>query len=52
VIDLYYQHRVNPDVPIEEMAGAVKNLVNAGKIRHFGRRLPPTPSGGRTLSSR
>jgi aryl-alcohol dehydrogenase-like predicted oxidoreductase len=36
VIDLYYQHRVNPDVPIEEMVGAVKNLVDAGKIRHFG----------------
>ena len=36
VIDLYYQHRVNPDVPIEEMAGAVKDLVDAGKIRHFG----------------
>ena len=35
-IDLYYQHRVNPDVPIEEMAGAVKDLVEAGKIRHFG----------------
>ena len=35
-IDLYYQHRVNPDVPIEEMAGAVKDLVDAGKIRHFG----------------
>ena len=36
VIDLYYQHRVNPDVPIEEMAGAVKDLVDAGKVRHFG----------------
>ena len=36
VIDLYYQHRVNPDVPIEEMAGAIKDLVDAGKIRHFG----------------
>ena len=36
VIDLYYQHRVNPDVPIEEIAGAVKGLVDAGKIRHFG----------------
>jgi aryl-alcohol dehydrogenase-like predicted oxidoreductase len=36
VIDLYYQHRVNPDVPIEEMAGAVKELVDAGKVRHFG----------------
>ena len=35
-IDLYYQHRVNPDVPIEEMAGAVKDLIEAGKIRHFG----------------
>jgi aryl-alcohol dehydrogenase-like predicted oxidoreductase len=31
VIDLYYQHRVNPDVPIEEMAGAVKDLVDAGR---------------------
>ena len=36
VIDLYYQHRVNPDVPIEEMAGAVKDLIDAGKVRHFG----------------
>jgi aryl-alcohol dehydrogenase-like predicted oxidoreductase len=36
VIDLYYQHRVNPDVPIEEMAGAVKDLVDAGLVRHFG----------------
>jgi aryl-alcohol dehydrogenase-like predicted oxidoreductase len=36
MIDLYYQHRVNPDVPIEEMAGAVKDLVDAGKVRHFG----------------
>ena len=36
VIDLYYQHRVNPDVPIEEMAGAVKDLISAGKVKHFG----------------
>jgi aryl-alcohol dehydrogenase-like predicted oxidoreductase len=36
VIDLYYQHRVNPDLPIEEMAGAVKDLVDAGKVKHFG----------------
>src|SRR4051794_39264020 len=36
VIDLYYEHRVNPDVPIEEMAGAVKDLIDAGKIKHFG----------------
>src|SRR6201995_4264049 len=36
VIDLYYQHRVNPDVPIEEMAGAVKDLIAAGKVKHFG----------------
>ncbi|NUU16304.1 aldo/keto reductase [Cellulomonas humilata] len=36
VIDLYYQHRVDPDVPIEEVAGAVKELIAAGKVRHFG----------------
>jgi len=35
-IDLYYEHRVNPDVPIEEMAGAVKDLVDAGKVRRYG----------------
>jgi aryl-alcohol dehydrogenase-like predicted oxidoreductase len=35
-IDLYYQHRVDPNVPIEEVAGAVKELVAAGKVRHFG----------------
>jgi len=35
-IDLYYQHRVDPDVPIEEVAGAVKELIQAGKVRHFG----------------
>ena len=36
VIDLYYQHRVNPDVPIEEFAGAVKELIEAGKVKRFG----------------
>jgi len=35
-IDLYYQHRVDPDVPIEDVAGAVKDLIEAGKVRHFG----------------
>jgi aryl-alcohol dehydrogenase-like predicted oxidoreductase len=35
-IDLFYQHRVDPDVPIEEVAGAVKNLIQEGKVRHFG----------------
>ena len=35
-IDLYYQHRVDPDVPIEDVAGAVKDLVEAGKVQHFG----------------
>ena len=35
-IDLLYQHRVDPDVPIEEVAGAVKDLVAAGKVAHFG----------------
>ena len=36
VIDLFYQHRVDPDVPIEDVAGAVKDLINQGKVRHFG----------------
>jgi aryl-alcohol dehydrogenase-like predicted oxidoreductase len=35
-IDLYYQHRVDPEVPIEDVAGAVSDLARAGKIRHFG----------------
>ncbi|MDE3009541.1 MAG: aldo/keto reductase [Pseudomonadota bacterium] len=35
-IDLFYQHRVDPQVPIEEVAGAVKDLITAGKVRHFG----------------
>ncbi len=35
-IDLLYQHRVDPDVPIEDVAGAVKELIEAGKVRHFG----------------
>jgi aryl-alcohol dehydrogenase-like predicted oxidoreductase len=35
-IDLFYQHRVNPDVPIEDVAGAVKELIEAGTVRHFG----------------
>lgn len=35
-IDLYYQHRVNPDVPIEEYANAVKDLIEVGKVRRFG----------------
>jgi aryl-alcohol dehydrogenase-like predicted oxidoreductase len=35
-IDLFYQHRVDPDVPIEDVAGAVSDLVAAGKVRHFG----------------
>src|SRR5580658_506580 len=35
-IDLFYQHRVDPDVPIEEVAGAVKDLIKAGKVKHFG----------------
>jgi aryl-alcohol dehydrogenase-like predicted oxidoreductase len=36
VIDLFYQHRVDPDVPIEDVAGAVKDLITAGKVKHFG----------------
>jgi aryl-alcohol dehydrogenase-like predicted oxidoreductase len=36
VIDLYYQHRVDPDVPIEDVAGTVKDLIKEGKVKHFG----------------
>ena len=36
VIDLFYQHRVDPDVPIEEVAGTVKDLIKEGKVKHFG----------------
>ncbi len=35
-IDLYYQHRVDPNTPIEDVAGAVKDLIHAGKVKHFG----------------
>src|SRR6202161_3086746 len=44
-IDLLYQHRVDPNVPIEDVAGAVKDLIAAGKVRHFGMSEP----GGMTL---
>jgi len=36
VIDLFYQHRVDPQVPVEDVAGAVKDLIQAGKVKHFG----------------
>jgi aryl-alcohol dehydrogenase-like predicted oxidoreductase len=36
VIELFYQHRVDPDVPIEDVAGAVRELIQAGKVKHFG----------------
>jgi aryl-alcohol dehydrogenase-like predicted oxidoreductase len=36
VIDLFYQHRVDPDIPIEDVAGAVKDLIKEGKVKHFG----------------
>jgi len=35
-IDLYYQHRVDPNVPIEDVAGAIKDLIQQGKVKHFG----------------
>src|SRR5438105_14948017 len=35
-IDLFYQHRVDPQVPIEDVAGAIKDLIHQGKVRHFG----------------
>jgi aryl-alcohol dehydrogenase-like predicted oxidoreductase len=44
-IDLFYQHRVDPDVPIEDVAGAVKDLIQAGKVRHFGL----SEAGARTI---
>lgn len=36
IVDLFYQHRVDPNVPIEDVAGAVKDLIQEGKVRHFG----------------
>jgi len=45
VIDLFYQHRVDPDVPIEEVAGAVKHLIQQGKVKHFGL----SEAGARTI---
>jgi aryl-alcohol dehydrogenase-like predicted oxidoreductase len=36
VIDLFYQHRVDPDIPIEDVAGTVKDLIQEGKVKHFG----------------
>jgi aryl-alcohol dehydrogenase-like predicted oxidoreductase len=44
-IDLFYQHRVDPDVPIEDVAGAVKELIQEGKVRHFGL----SEAGARTI---
>src|SRR5512138_3131437 len=44
-IDLFYQHRVDPEVPIEDVAGAVKELIREGKVRHFGL----SEAGGRTI---
>jgi aryl-alcohol dehydrogenase-like predicted oxidoreductase len=35
-IEIFYQHRVDPDVPIEDVAGAVKELIQQGKVKHFG----------------
>ena len=43
-IDLLYQHRVDPDVPMEEVAGAVKDLIGAGKVKHFGLSEPSLES--------
>lgn len=44
-IDLFYQHRVDPNVPIEDVAGAVKDLIQAGKVKHFGL----SEAGARTI---
>src|SRR5690242_19656817 len=45
VIDLFYQHRVDPETPIEEVAGAVKDLIRQGKVKHFGL----SEAGARTI---
>ena len=45
-IDLFYQHRVDPDVPIEEVAGAVKDLIQEGKVKHFGMSEAAAPTSG------
>jgi len=52
-IDLFYQHRVDPNVPIEDVAGAVKELIQQGKSGISGCRRPARrPSGARTPCSR
>lgn len=43
-IDLFYQHRVDPNVPIEDVAGAVKELIQEGKVKHFGLSEPGVPT--------
>lgn len=45
IIDLLYQHRVDPEVPIEDVAGTVRDLISEGKVRHFGL----SEAGGRTI---
>ncbi len=47
-IDLFYQHRVDPNVPIEDVAGAVKELIAEGKVGHFDPPGPCSPAGERT----
>jgi aryl-alcohol dehydrogenase-like predicted oxidoreductase len=52
-IGLLYQHRVDPQVPIEDVAGTVQDLIRDGKVQHFGLSEPgPTPCAGRTRCSR
>ena len=46
-IDLFYQHRVDPNVPIEDVAGAVKGLIEAGKVKHFGLSEPSAKTARR-----
>ena len=52
-IDLFYQHRVDPNVPIEDVAGTVKDLIRQGKVKHFGLSEAGTfrPFAGPTRSS-
>jgi Aldo/keto reductase family len=48
-VDLYYQHRPDPDVPVEETVGAMAELVAAGKVRHLGLGCSPAPSPRSTI---
>jgi aryl-alcohol dehydrogenase-like predicted oxidoreductase len=51
-IDLLYQHRVDPNVPIEDVAGTVKELIEQGKVKHFGLSTDDPPRARRSAGDR